>query len=124
MLQTNIFEAYDRIVHNSKNGEALVILEDARLNKRKADETSGPQSQGAGWVKILSGEFERMLHAHGIDYILKKPQPTKKLSPEAFKAITGIQTLKKESHLRDAVMLVWEHPMTVHYIPPPEPPKR
>ncbi len=122
-FQTDIFEAYEWI-KNWKTAEdrLLVIMEDARMNRRPHDDTSDPQAQGAGWVMILSGEFERMLAKEKIAYILKKPLP--KVKADAFRAFTGIRTLEKESHIRDAVMMILNHPLTIFYHPHPKPKNR
>lgn len=122
-FQTDIFEAYDWITNwNESQSGLLVILEDARLNTRSKDESSDPRKEGAGWVKYLTGEFERMLVKEKIPYILKKPVP--KMKPEIFHSITGIKTLEKESHIRDAVMMIYNHPISIFYHQPPRPPKR
>lgn len=122
-FQTDIFEAYVWINQwNSTQPGLLVILEDARKNTRSKDETSDPRSGGAAWVKTLTGEFERMLIKERIPYFLKKPIP--KMARGLFKSLTGIPTLEKESHIRDAVMMIYKHPLEVFYRQPPQPRKR
>lgn len=122
-FQTDIFEAYDWITNWAATDHRLLVnLEDARLNRRGHDATSDPRDQGAGWVMYLSGEFERMLVKERIAYQLKKPFP--KMKADAFRAFTGIRTLEKESHIRDAVMMVLDHPLSVFYHPHPKPKNR
>lgn len=93
-----------------KAGESVhFIIEDARLVKGNAffaRKNSGSKDQGVGGVKSQSKEWERFCQFLGLSYDLKPPTNTK-TTPEYFESLTGLKTLKTESHKRDAGLMVF-----------------
>lgn len=89
-------------------------IEDARLTMKyakkiprhlvKAQHTG--KIQGVGYVKAYSKDWEAFCKNGGYDLELLPPGFTKP-SPEYFEKLTGIKTLKTQSHIRDAGMLVY-----------------
>ncbi|GAB2540046.1 hypothetical protein [Rufibacter soli] len=84
------------------------IIEDARLvrgNAFFASKNSSRKDQGVGYVKAYSKDWEAFCKVLGLSYDLKPPTNTK-TTPEYFESLTGLKTLKTESHKRDAGMMV------------------
>lgn len=108
-------------VHRKLNGlrpvDASTVqfrIEDARLTMKHAKKMPRhllkPQHpgkiQGVGYVKAYSKDWEAFCVNEGYDHELLPPGTTK-VSPAYFEAMTGIKTLKGQSHIRDAGMLVY-----------------
>ncbi len=83
-------------------------IEDARKAKRPPDPTGAHNArlQGVGAVKAYSKDWEAFCKTNGYDHEMLAPGKTK-VSPTYFQAMTGIKTLKGQSHIRDAGMLVY-----------------
>jgi len=83
-------------------------IEDARLAPPRPDlaEINKGKEQGVGYVKAYSKDWEAFCNSCGFLYEMVKASHTK-TTPEYFKMLTGINTLKTQSHLRDAGMLVF-----------------
>jgi len=84
------------------------VIEDARLAKPRPDlkEVSKGKLQGVGYVKAFSKDWEAFCKLLGLQYELRPPSNTK-VSPEYFERLTGLKTLKSQSHMRDSGMLVF-----------------
>ncbi len=90
-------------------------IEDARLTTTHARKLpshlvkqNAGKLQGVGYVKAYSKDWEAFCKNSGFDYELVAPQHSvTKVSPEYFEQLTGIKTLKTQSHKRDAAMLVF-----------------
>lgn len=113
--------------HDFERGRIFIILEDARKTRRPKTVTlqdSISKAQGAGWIRTLCGVIEKYLMDNDIPYKLVKPRARKRLpngklakeiGPAEFKALTGIETLKGESHKRDAGVFAYQHPLKFFY---------
>ena len=87
----------------------LVLLEDARLNFRPdvSYKDGIARAQGAGWIKILSGQYEDFLIKFSIPYKLIKPsRKWTKQTKEFVELQTGIATKQGEQNRRDALMML------------------
>lgn len=90
-------------------------IEDARLTTKYSKripkhllKDNAAKIQGVGYVKAYSKDWEAFCKNGGYDYELVAPQQSvTKTSPEYFEKLTGIKTLKTQSHKRDAGMLVF-----------------
>lgn len=105
--ECTIFEAYDMLKElngEDEENDDLVIIEDARFVKYKTDPF---KAQGAGWIKTLSGQFEKVCQKLHIKYKLVRPNKiyTKKDSLFVQKQ-TGVETAKGREHERDAILLL------------------
>lgn len=83
-------------------------IEDARKAKKRPDlaEVNKGKLQGVGYVKAYSKDWEAFCKNNGYEYELLTPANTK-VTPQYFLALTGVKTLKTQSHIRDAGMLVF-----------------
>ncbi len=88
--------------------DILFRIEDARRARKRPDlaEVNKGREQGVGYVKAYCKDWEAFCKLNGYPCELLPPTNTK-VTPEYFKALTGIATQKGESHKRDAGMLVW-----------------
>lgn len=83
-------------------------IEDARMAKKRPDlaEINKGKLQGVGYVKAYSKDWQAFCVYHGYDHEMLAPKMTK-VSPEYFKSLTGLKTMKTESHARDSAMLIF-----------------
>lgn len=88
----------------------LVIFEDARMNRRSRDATSGPRQQGYGSVKRDCVIWQDFLEDHRIAHL--RVRARKKLDAATFTKVTGWKG-STNSHARDAAMLVHGYPATI-----------
>ena len=97
-----IWELFEEISCNSS--DILYVVEDAR--KR-----GGPvaAAQGAGWVKVLSGQIEAYLKENECNYKMIAPiRNGTKLNSAQVKSITGWDP-RSNQHERDAIIIAWNH---------------
>ena len=116
-LETYQFDAHLKAVlwvYNTVNDldeyKIKFRIEDARKQRKRPDlaKANFGKQQGVGSVKARSKDWEDFCKHLGYDYELCEPKNTPyKDSPEKFKQLTGIDTKKTQSHLRDASMLVY-----------------
>lgn len=103
-----IWEVFE-MLSSQMDDISLVLLEDARLNIRTdlSREESLARAQGAGWIKILSGQYESFLERFNIPFKLVKPDRkwTKK-DKEFVYLQTGVRTKQGEGNRRDSLMLL------------------
>jgi hypothetical protein len=108
--QSSAIHAQTKIIELSKEFEIFVILEDSRLNIRRKDASSMHRLKGAGDIAGQCRAWVEFLEYYGIKYERRAAGQTYKgrLKRDYFQKITGISTLVKEDHIRDAVMMVWD----------------
>lgn len=97
----------DALVHLHGTDRMLVVMEDARMNRRKRDKTSGPRQQGYGSVKrdcVIWQDYLKFL-----DVTVVRVPARKKVDDATFRLITGWQG-RTNSHARDAAMLIHNYP--------------
>lgn len=85
-------------------------IEDARKQKKRPDlkQMNRGKEQGVGSVKARSKDWEDLCIKQGWSYEMCEPKRTPyKENPALFEKLTGIKTLKGESHLRDSAVLVY-----------------
>lgn len=102
-----MFYLYD-LLRNIDPSTVKFRIEDARLSRKKTKHLAPNPGklQGVGYVKAYSKDWEAFCTVHGYDLELLAPRNTK-VSPEYFERLTGIKTLKTQSHKRDSGMLVY-----------------
>lgn len=106
-FESNI-EAMFLLIELSNNWQLEVHVEDARLARKSAyfaKNSSPGKLQGVGYVKGFSKEWESFCRIRMYKYQMHPPTATK-MSVELFEKITGIKTLKGESHKRDAANII------------------
>lgn len=83
-------------------------IEDARKARKRPDlaKQNIGKAQGVGYVKAYSKDWEAFCKLLGYEYELLAPSNTK-VSPEYFERLTGLKTLKGQSHMRDAALLIY-----------------
>lgn len=83
-------------------------IEDARKAKPRPDLAlvNAGKEQGVGYVKAYSKDWEQFCLHLDYGYEVLAPQNTK-VNEQYFECLTGIRTLKTQTHLRDAGMLVF-----------------
>ena len=95
------FEAISDIHHEFDQTDYKIVIEDARMRGVHAS-----RAQGAGWVKVLSGQYEEYCRSLGFAVEMRRPHRTSKMSAETFKNITKYKQ-RTSNHARDAAMLVF-----------------
>lgn len=104
----DMWDTADMIRNNFKEIK-MVLIEDARLNFRPdvSASQSYARAQGAGWIKTLCGQYEKLCRKYTLKYQMIKPSMkwTKK-DIQFVKLQTGIQTKAGEQNRRDALMLL------------------
>lgn len=107
-----IWELYEELKFYSETAvkkDILVVIEDARMRGGRKS-----AAMGAGWVRTLSGQIEKLCKKLGLNYELIRPGSTMtKCPPERFTVITGMQSKSRggkiivSEHARDAALMVF-----------------
>jgi hypothetical protein len=80
-----------------------LIIEDPRMISG-----SPGKAMGAGWVRVLAGQYEAFCKERGLRYELIRPNDSYlKKTPEFVELQTGIKTIKGHHNERDAIMLLY-----------------
>lgn len=96
MLSAMILTDEDRI-------DLKVFIEDPRMISGTPE-----KALGAGWVRVLAGQYENFCIRKGIKYSLIRPDKAYLKKDVAFvKTQTGIETKESKHNERDAIMILF-----------------
>ena len=102
-------QAMFQVIELSNDYEIELFIEDARLYKKSgfhAKTSDKGRLQGVGYVKGYSKEWEAFCRLKMFRFNLLQAKNTK-VSPDFFEKLTGLKTLKTQTHMRDAAMIIF-----------------